>query len=155
MKRVYPLLLLLVLCACTEEYIHYEYKGIKVTRLNKGKESVFYYGYCDDKNVPCPQASIVVDWSFDDFLDGFLLFHSNQTVEVIDYGGGSYEVAGGDARLFIEEYDNVQLDSLLKSNAESELLMRFSNVVSTERLINERGKSAVRAEYNSANKIHE
>lgn len=155
MKRVYPILLLLVLCACTEEYIHYEYKGVKVTRVNKGKESVFHYGYCDDENMPCPQASVVVDWSFDDFLDGFLLFHSNKTVEVIDYGGGSYEAAEGDARLFIKQYDNVQLDSLLKTNAESGQLIRFSDVVSTERLINERSKSAVRAEYNSANKTHD
>ncbi len=157
MKRLYPLLLMLVFCSCREEYIYYECKGVQVTRVNKGKESVFYYGYCNDDDIPCPQASVVVDWSFDDFLAGFLLFHSNKTVEVIDYGGGSYKAAEGDARLFIKQYDNHQLDSLLEFNAEfghNKQQIRFSDVISTERLMNERSKSAVMAEYNSADKTH-
>ncbi len=140
-------LLIALLSSCnytTEKYINYEYAGTVVTRLDKGKKTFFYYGQCDNESLKCPEPSVEVDWSFDDYLDGFILFHENGIVEIISGGGTRFKVnSKGDSRLLTKEYSNPELGKLLNPYFEKEPfdnLYHIYSVIETERKINTNSK---------------
>lgn len=141
------LLLIALLFSCdyaAEKYIYYEYAGIVVTRLDKGKQTYFYYGQCDNEGLKCQEPSVEVDWSFNDYLDGFILFHENGIVEVISAGGTRYKSNDkGDSRLLTKEYSNSELGKLLNpyyENEASENLYHIYSIIETEKKVNTNSK---------------
>lgn len=149
MMRLFLLLITLALfisCSNKEEIIHYEYNGVKITRINKSKRAFFFYGNCDNNDIACKQASVVVDWSFDDSLFGFLVFNQNGTVEIINGGGGDFQKAKGDDKIFLRDYKNTELQKLLsnyKAPRSYNNLFQISDNLELERSRNREFKSKV------------
>jgi len=100
-------------CTEKEQIIRYKYDEVIITRVNKSKRTFFYYGDVNNQKMASTRTSIIVDWAFDDILFGFLLFHKNGTVEIIDGGGGNFQTQKGDNNIFTKKYDNSEFLKLL------------------------------------------
>lgn len=107
-------LLFFVGCDHRKQIIHYQYNGVKITRLNKGDKIFFSYGYSNKEKEIIKDASVLVDYTFDKFLFGFLLFHKNGTVEIISGGGGDYKSLMKNSRLFFQTDSSSSLDFVKK-----------------------------------------
>lgn len=144
------ILFFFISCNVPEEIMHYEYNQIRITRINIDKKAFFYYGNCNNKDVTCNEASVIVDWSFDDFLFGFLLFHPDGTVEIINGGGGKFQKARGNSKVFIKDYTNLELQTILssyKSSHNYDNLFQLSDNPTLEKNRNFDFKSNVKLTY--------
>lgn len=153
MKYIVPILLLLLTPSCITKkgrIIHYEYNGAQVTRIDEGNVSSFYYGFCDNDDIECINESVTVDWSFENYLFGFLLFKNDSTIEIINGGGGDYTThPNSDPRLFMKKYDNFQMSDIESYSEGNEYnnLFQLSNDVELESKRNNEFGSRVKAIY--------
>lgn len=132
---------LLSACGQPIQIVHYEYGGAKINRLNKGDKVFFSYGYSNDDEKIMKDASVVVDYSFDNILFGFLLFHKNGTIEIISGGGGDYKMIK-DNKIFYQKDSSSKLDPFKKGNYDS--LYQISDNLELERNRNKSFGSRVR-----------
>nr|WP_294794771.1 hypothetical protein [uncultured Mucilaginibacter sp.] len=118
MKKAIFLLTILSFFSCKKSVTltHYQYKDIKVTRVDKGEKVFFSYGYFNDESTAVDSAGVVVDCSFDHFLFGFLLFHQNGSVEVISGGGGNYKMQKKGTMVFYDDKSSFNLDNFKSGN---------------------------------------
>ena len=137
MNRVLVIIFLFSCISCSNESrtVHYQFNNVKINRLDKGDEVFFSYGYTNDVNEIIKDASVAVDCSFDHFLFGFLLFHEDGTVEVINGGGGNFKILNKDQKIFHKNYSNSELTSKLDSfkNAEYNNLYQISDDLESEK----------------------
>lgn len=138
MRIIFSIMFILSITACAskrEKIIHYVYNGVQVTRVDLGNRSCFYYGYCNNEDIPCFNESVTIDWSFDNYLFGFILFNNDSTVEIINGGGGEYiNHKNSDTRLFVIKYKNFQMSNI-ESYSEGEdydNLLQLSNNIELE-----------------------
>jgi hypothetical protein len=116
MKKIVLIIILIVpilLTSCNREtIIYYSYENVVITRIDKGKNTSLYYGNIKRNEIPTSKPSVVVDWSFDDSLFGFILF-SPDKVEILSGGGGNYENVGENSHLNYSDYNNIALRKIL------------------------------------------
>ena len=86
--------------------VHYKFKSSEVSRYDNNKKSYFFYGNCYSKAKIIEEASVIVDWQFDDFLQASLIFHENGTVEIIKNGVGEFKLNQERGRIFFKEYES-------------------------------------------------
>ena len=104
------------LTSCSHEKIaHYNYNSVTITRVDKEAESNFYYGDVKPTEVKNITKCIHVEFhGLNNGMDLFMVFKPNKTVEFINYGLGNIaEMGGKNKNIFIAEYDNGILDSVL------------------------------------------
>ena len=151
MKYIYIIIILVSVLSCSsndEKLIHYSYNNVNITRVDKGNISYFYYGYCNNNDIRCINESVSIDWRFDRYLFGFILFKDDSTVEIIDGGGGSYiNYSHANSKLYKREYDNTQLDNIevLKKKDGYDNLFQLSNDLVLEHKRNKKFGSKVEA----------
>jgi hypothetical protein len=136
--------LLLLSCNNNEKVIYYKYNDVIVSRVDKDGTSTFFYGSI--KNGKKGQPSIRVKYSgFDGSLDAFLRFNPDNTVEIINYGGGYFiESEERGRKMYMRKYENPELDSLLKPYQDNyQNLVRLSDATDLEDRINRENKSKV------------
>lgn len=57
-------------------------------------------------------ASVIIDWQFDDFLQASLIFHEDGTVEVINDGVGEFKSIKDNSRMFFKEYESPEYNKI-------------------------------------------
>lgn len=119
MKKSVLILLLMFLISCTEkqEIVQYSYKDITITRLNIENTAHFYYGKFDKKEE-LPNEYIKVS-SFDDYIQGFLIFRESGLVEIVKTVG-KFEKIGEEKNLkitiFEHNVDYINWNNKIKDN---------------------------------------
>ena len=93
--------------------IHYVFDGIKISRYDIDKNTYLYYGDCNNSRYIMMEASMKIDWQFDDFLQAGLIFHNNGKVEVINRGGGKFNVLKQRSDIYIMEYESPEYSRLM------------------------------------------
>jgi hypothetical protein len=153
MKYLFLFLLLISSFSCSlknERVVHYQYKGVQITRIDRGSESTFFYGFCDNDEIECVNASVTIDWTFDNYLFGFILFNNDSTVEIIDGGGGEYKVhKNSNPRLFMKKYEYFQMADIesFVDRGDYNNLFQLSNDLELEEKRNKEFRSKIKAEY--------
>lgn len=138
----------ILLLSCTNKKITYSYDDTIVTRIDKDGEVTFYYGDLEDSTNEHP--FIRASYSgFNSGVDAFLKFNDDRTVELIHYGMGSFTQSDkGNSKIYMKDYENPELDSLIKSYGENyQNLIRVSDVIKIERKRNFENRSQVVAKY--------
>jgi len=118
MKKVILLVLLFSFFSCKKSVnlTHYQYKNVKITRADSGDKIYFSYGYFNYDKEVINRANVLADCSFDHFLFGFLFFHPNGTVEIINGGGGKYSALKNGSMLFYNDTSSIKLDKFRSGN---------------------------------------
>lgn len=106
-------------CTNTDRIVYYKYKDAEVTRLDRGKKTFFYYGHIYRKNVSDVKPGVIVDWSSDDNLFGFLHFYNTKNVEILNGGGGEYVTENAHFYLKYSDIGNAELNRILKKLREN------------------------------------
>lgn len=102
------ILLLMVLASCKKDRVtYYSYNGVTVTRIDKERESYFYYGYCDGEKIKCPSSYIFSKYHRGtDIMMGYIVFKSTDTVVIVN-SENIHQVGNNDYfKLF--EFDNIK-----------------------------------------------
>lgn len=91
--------------SCSKDvYIYYEYNGVTVTRIDRGNKIYFLYGFYDDKEKSLPESFIkAVDSGWDGCVDAYLIFQTNQKVEIRSVEGW-FEKIGTDTSIYLSPY---------------------------------------------------
>ena len=144
---------LILLHSCSmRNVIYYEYNGVTITRISEEAESIFYYGKCNDENIPCPKSFIKATYSgFNNLMDGYLVFHSNKRVELIGFDGFPIidSIKGLKDSLYLNEFPN-PLDVFTfrdKIGGNYDSIVYISDVLEIEKDDNKRNHSKVKAIY--------
>lgn len=145
------LCLFLTSCFSKDErkIIHYEYKGVYLTRVNDYPKDFFYYGKFDNlENLP-KQYIISTFSGFDGLMDAYIIFKEDQTIEIRPVAE-EFIAIGKTTDLYlndrIENIDFIRWTDNTKNNLDS--ILRVRDVIDLERTINLSGASKVKAVYN-------
>jgi len=151
MKKFLIVALFLTLISCEEKerFIHYTYKGVTLTRVDKGNKIALYYGDFYDVNL-LPKKCIAITYNgFDGLVEGYLVFKKNKIVKVIHINGRFNTIINSDS-LKMEEFDRnidfIKWDDGIKGNFENVYFL--SDLQKREVKINRENNSAVKAVYN-------
>jgi len=147
--RILMICLVISMLACTktDRIVYYKYKDAEVTRLDRGKKTFFYYGHIYKKNVSDVKPEVIVDWSSDDNLFGFLHFFNDRNVEILNGGGGEYKTEKENPYLKYHDIENAELNQILKKLRENpyENLYQISNYLELEKKRNKAFGSRVQS----------
>ncbi|EKT3958490.1 hypothetical protein NTJ28_002506 [Flavobacterium psychrophilum] len=143
------LAMFIVSCSVKKNFIYYSFKDVTVTRFNKEPNEIyFYYGkYKNDDKLP--NSYIKASYSgFDGGMEGFLIFKENKTIEIIRVYD-SFSKVGDDKHLMLNEtIENVDfIDWKDKINGNYHNVIELSNILKTEKIINKKNNSKVKAIY--------
>jgi hypothetical protein len=144
------LVICILACTRTDRIVYYKYNNVEITRVDRGKATFFYYGHIYRKNISSLKPEVIVDWSSDDNLFGFLHFINDKNVEVLDGGGGEYRNENKNSYLNFKDIENAELNKLLKKlrNNPYENLYQISNNLELEKKRNKAFGSKVHIKIN-------
>ena len=140
---------LVIGCKNSSKFIHYEYHGITVTRVNDYPKDYFYYGNFD-KSSELPDNYILSKFSgFDGMMSAFLIFKKNRTVEIIPVADDFSKIGDKSSIKLNNEMENVDFINWRDSTENSlDSIIELSDVIKLEINRNNAGHSKVKAKYN-------
>lgn len=139
-----------MIASCSEkEIIYYEFNGVTITRINDGNRIYFYHGKCG-KDESCSKSYIKAEYSgLNSGMGAYLIFQPSTKVEIIKMHD-SFEKVGNTSSLTFKEYDNIEFipwqDSI---KGKFENVIYVSDVIETEKDLNSKNRSKVKAVYPS------
>lgn len=136
--------------------IHYKFKGIEVSRCDTDRKSYFFYGNCNNEAKIINEASVLVDWQFDNFLQAALIFHEDGTVEIMKNGVGEFTLIQESGKIFFKEYESPEHNRITEKYFPPNRFHNFcrlSDNLTFEAETNKKFGSDVVAEYLSEQKM--
>jgi len=153
-KVLYFWLILTVLlssCSNSGKIIHYQYKGVVITRVNQYPEDYFYYGKFDNTN-DLPREYILSKFSgFDGLMSAFLIFKKDKTVEIIAVADDFSETGNQQSLKLNNEMENIDFIHWRDSTSNSlDSIIEVSDGIKLEIERNKVGLSRVKATYDKS-----
>lgn len=94
----------------------------------------------------------MLDWNFDGFLQAFLIFHEDGTIEIMKNGAGEFNSLKEGARMFFKEYESPEYNRITQKYFPPNRfhnLCFMSNNIRAEAVTNKESGSDVVVEYGS------
>jgi len=133
-----------------KKIVLYKFKGITLSRCDADKKSYFFYGNCDNETKIINEALVTIDWKFDDFLNAFLIFHEDGTVEILRNGVGKFSAVKRGGKIFFKTYESPEHSRITEKYFPPNHfnnLCRLSDNFEFEAKTNKEFKSNVLADY--------
>ncbi|WP_157255388.1 hypothetical protein [Pedobacter sp. Leaf216] len=141
-------LMLLTSCSNSSKIIHYQYKGVVITRVNGYPKDYFYYGKFDNtKNLP--KDYILSKFSgFDGLMSAFLVFKKDKTVEIIPVADDFTKIGDNASLKLNSEIENIDFIHWRDSTSNNlDSIVEVSDDLKLEIARNKDGRSKVKATY--------
>ena len=144
------LILAVVFSGCSDErkFIHYNYRGVTVTRINDYGTDYFYYGRFE-RGSKLPDHYILSKFSgLDGMMSAFLIFKKDKTVEIIPVADDFSQSGDNHFMRLDDEIENIDFIHWRDSTMHNlDSIIEVSDVVKSEITRNKAGQTKVRARY--------
>jgi hypothetical protein len=140
--------MLLSSCSNSSKIIHYQYKGVVITRVNDYPRDYFYYGKFDNtKNLP--KDYVLSKFSgFDGLMSAFLVFKKDETVEIIPVADDFTKIGDSPSLKLNSEIENIDFIHWRDSTSNNlDSIIEVSDGIKLEIARNKAGRSKVKATY--------
>lgn len=145
---IFLLLISILSCSTSENYIYYNYGGTTLTRIDEGNEIFLYYGKFDSRDS-LPDAYLKATYhGFDGGVNCLLIFKDNGNVEIVRISG-SLDITNMGEKLRLIDFksnrDFINWHDKKRGNYKN--IIQLDNALKYEKKWNIKNHTNVKAQY--------